>query len=54
VDETAEPVASSDAGVVVGGRGIGRAVGWFLAERPVRPVGVAVIDVFAESDVAGR
>src|ERR1035438_10846929 len=51
VDQAAEPVASSDADVVAGGREMGAAVGWLLAEGPVRPVGVVVIDVFAE-DVA--
>ena len=51
VDQAAEPVASSDADVVAGGREMGPAVGWLLAEGPVRPVGVVVIDVFAE-DVA--
>jgi len=47
VDQAAEPVASSDADVVVGRRDMGAAVGWLLAEGPVRPVGVVVIDVFA-------
>lgn len=51
VEETAEPVASSDADILVGDRGVGPAVGWSLAEGPVRPVGVVVIDVFAEDVV---
>jgi hypothetical protein len=51
VDQAAEPVASSDAdGVVRGGDG-DLAVGCSLAECPVRPVGVVVIDVFAEGVV---
>jgi len=51
VEEAAEPVASLDAGVVVGGRGGDLAVGWFFAQGSVRPVGVVVIDVFAEGVV---
>ena len=51
VEEAAEPVASENADVVVGDRGVGPAVGWSLAEGPVRPVGVVVIDVFAEGVV---
>jgi len=51
VEEAAEPVASENADVVVGDRGVGPAVGWSLAEGPVRPVGVVVIDVFAEDVV---
>ncbi len=51
VEGAAEPVASPDADVVVGRRDISPAVGWLLAEGPVRPVGVVVIDVFGE-DVA--
>ena len=38
VEEAAEPVASENADVIVGDRGVGPAVGWFLAEGPVRPV----------------
>src|ERR1019366_1695194 len=34
-----------------GGRGLGPAAGWFLAEGPVRPVGVVVVDVFDEGVV---
>ena len=48
MEEAAEPVGSPDADVVLGGRGMGPAVGWLLAESPVRAVGVVVIDVFAE------
>ena len=48
VEEAAEPVASSDADVVVGRRDMGPAVGWSVVEGPVQPVGVVVIDVFAE------
>ena len=48
VDQAAEPVASSDADVVVGRRDMGPAVGWSVADGPVRPVGVVVIDLFAE------
>jgi hypothetical protein len=51
VKEAAGPVASEDADVIVGGRGVGPAIGWFLAEGPVRPAGVVVIGVFA-ADVA--
>ena len=51
VDQAAEPVASADADVVVGRGDAGPAVGWSLAECPVRPVGVVVIDVFAEDAV---
>ena len=51
VDQAAEQVASSDADVVAWGREMGAAVGWLLAEGPVRPVGVVVIDVFAEDVV---
>src|ERR1019366_3732805 len=51
VDQAAELVAWSDADVVVGRRDMGPAVGWLLAEGPVRPVGVVVIDVFAEDVV---
>jgi len=51
VEETAQPVASSDADVVVGRHDGDPAVGWSLAEGPVRPVGVVVIDVFAEGVV---
>jgi hypothetical protein len=40
VEEAAEPVASPDADVVVGRRDISPAVGWLLAEGPVRPVRV--------------
>src|ERR1017187_6753544 len=48
VDQTAQPIASSDAYVVAGGCAVGSAVGWSLAEGPVRPVRVVVIDVVAE------
>jgi hypothetical protein len=51
VDQAAQPIASSDACVVAGGCDVGSAVGWSLAEGPVRPVGVVVIDVFAEGVV---
>jgi hypothetical protein len=51
VDQAAEPVASSDADGVARGRGGDLAVGWSVAEGPVRPVGVVVIDVFAEGVV---
>ena len=51
VDEAAEPGASSDADGVVRGRGGDLAVGWSLAESPVRPAGVVVIGVFAEDVV---
>jgi len=40
VEEAAEPVASSDADVVVCGRDVGPAVGWLLAEGPVRAMPV--------------
>jgi hypothetical protein len=50
-DQAAKPVASSDANVVVCRRDVGSAVGWFLAEGPVRPVGVVVIDILAEDVV---
>jgi hypothetical protein len=48
VEEAAKTVASPDADVAVGRRDVSPAVGWLLAEGPVRPVGVVVIDVFAE------
>ncbi len=48
VYQAAEPVSSPDADVVVRRRDVGLAVGWSLAERPMRPVGAVVIDVFAE------
>ena len=49
VEEAAEPVASENGDVIVGDRGVAGAVGWFLAEGPVRLVGgVVVIDVFAD------
>ena len=51
VDQATEPVASSDADVVLRRRGGDLAVGWSLAEGPVRPVGVVVIDVLAEGVV---
>jgi hypothetical protein len=51
VDHAAQPIASSDAYVVAGGCDVGSAVGWSLAEGPVRPVGVVVIDVFAKGVV---
>ena len=49
VDQAAKVVASSDADVVAGRRDVGPGVGWLLAEGPVRPVGVVVIDIFAEN-----
>jgi hypothetical protein len=49
VEEAAEPVASLNAGVIVGWRGEGPSVRWFLAE--LRPAGVVVIDVFDEDVV---
>jgi len=52
VDRAAEPVASSGAHVVAGGLEMGPAVGWLLAEGPVRPAGVVVIDVSAERVVS--
>jgi len=48
VYQAAEPVASSDADVVFGGRGGDLGVGRSLAEGPAGPMGVVVIDVFAE------
>jgi hypothetical protein len=48
VDQAAEPVASSDAGIVAHWRFVNLALGWSLAECPVRPVGVVVAGVFAE------
>ena len=51
VDQATQPIASSDAYVVAGGCDVGPAVGWSLAEGPVRTVGVVVIDVFAEGVV---
>jgi hypothetical protein len=51
VEQAAEPVASENAGVIVGDRGAGPAIGWSLAEGPVGPVCVVVIDVFAEDVV---
>lgn len=51
VDQAAKPVASPDAEVVVGRCDVSPADGWFLAEGPVRPAGVVVIDVFAEDVV---
>jgi hypothetical protein len=51
VDQAAQPIGSSDAYVVAGGCDVGSAVGWSLAEGPVRPVGVVVIGVFAEGVV---
>jgi putative transposase len=51
MEEAAKPVASENADVIAGRRDVGLPVGWSLAEGPVRPVGVVVIDVFAE-DVA--
>jgi hypothetical protein len=47
-EEAAKPIVSVNTAVVVGWRGEGPSVRWFLAEGPVRPVGVVVIDVFAE------
>jgi len=51
VDQAAKPVMSPDAEVVVGRRDVSPADRWFLAEGPVRPAGVVVIDVFAEDVV---
>jgi hypothetical protein len=51
VEEAAKPVASLNAGVIVGWHGEGPSVRWFLAECPPRPAGVVVIDVFAEDVV---
>src|ERR1022692_738644 len=51
VDQAAEPVASANADIIVGWGAAGLAVGWLLAEGPVRPVGVVVVDVFAEDVV---
>jgi hypothetical protein len=51
VDQAAKPVTSPDAEVVVGRRDVSPAGRWFLAEGPVRPAGVVVIDVFAEDMV---
>jgi hypothetical protein len=51
VDQAAEPVASSDAEVVLRRRGGDLGVGWCLAEGPMRPVSVVVIDVLAEGVV---
>jgi len=51
VEEAAKPVASLNADVVVCGRDVGSAVGWFLVQGTVRPVAVVVIDVFAEGAV---
>ena len=48
-DEAPEPIASSNADAVVSRRDVGPAVGRFLAEGPVRPVGVVVIDIFART-----
>jgi len=53
-DQAAEPGASSAANVVAGGRDAGSAIGWFLAEGPVRPVGVVAIGVFAEARYRSR
>ena len=50
-DEAPEPIASSNADAVVSRRDVRPAVGRFLAEGPVRPVGVVVVDVFAEDVV---
>jgi len=51
VEKAAEPVASENADVVVGSRGVGPADGWSLAEGPVRPVSVVVIRILAEDVV---
>ena len=51
MEEAAKTVASPDADVVVGRRDVSPAVGWLLAEGPVRPVDVVVIGVFAEDVV---
>src|ERR1019366_5378426 len=51
VDQAAEPGASPDADFVLGRRHVSPAVGWLLAEGPVRPVGVVVIDILAEDVV---
>ena len=48
VEETAQPVTSSDADVDVGRHDGDPAVGWCLAEGPVWPVAVVVIDILAE------
>src|ERR1700719_1842325 len=45
VDQAAKPVTSPDAEVVVGRCDVSPADRWFLAEGPVRPAGVVVIDV---------
>ncbi len=50
-EEAAKPIASSNADAVVSRRNVGPAVGRALAEGPVRPVGVVVIDIFAEDVV---
>src|ERR1700731_478045 len=51
VDQAAKPVTSPDAEVVVGRCDVSPADRWFLAEGPVRPAGVVVIDVFTEDVV---
>ena len=51
MDQAAEPVASSDADVVLRRGGGDLGVGRSLAQGPVRPVGVVVVDVFAEGVV---
>jgi DNA-binding GntR family transcriptional regulator len=51
VDQAAEPGASPDADFAVGRSHVSPAVGWLLAEGPVRPVGAVVIDVLAEDVV---
>jgi hypothetical protein len=50
VDQAAEPVASSDAGIGGRWRFVNLALGWSLAECPVRPVGAVVVDVFATGE----
>jgi hypothetical protein len=54
VEETAQPVASSDADVVVGRHDGDPALGWSLAEGPVWTAAVVVIDILAEDVVVPR
>jgi hypothetical protein len=51
VEEATQPIASLNAGVVVGWRGGGLSVRWIVAEGQVWLVSVVVIDVFAEGVV---
>jgi hypothetical protein len=51
VDQAAKPVTSPDVEVVVGRCDVSPVDGWFLAEGPVRPAGVVVIDVFPQGVV---